>query len=185
MQRADLFLLFVEKLNRLELPYMVTGSVASILYGEPRLTHDIDIILDLKQDSLQRFIELFPEDEYYCPPLEVIRVETQRSQRGHFNLIHHETGFKADVYPIGNDPFQRWALDLATEIPFEKSHIIVAPPEYVIVRKLEFHREGGSQKHLEDIAGIFRHCGDELDRSLLKNECANRGLTDLLDSFLN
>ena len=75
---------------------MVTGAVAATIYGEPRLTHDIDLVIDLRLQDIEGFVDAFPFEEFYCPPPEVIRLEASRSQRGHFNLIHHDTGLKAD-----------------------------------------------------------------------------------------
>jgi len=93
----NVFLLFTEPLERLGVEYVVTGSVAAMLYGEPRLTHDVDLILELARDFPPESLEAaFPPEAFYCPPAEVIEVERARPRRGHFNLIHHETGFKAD-----------------------------------------------------------------------------------------
>jgi len=86
---------FIARLERLGIPYIVTGSMAGILYGEPRLTHDVDIVVALTSRDVQRFIEAFPLDEFYCPPEDVLAIEVRRGQRGHCNLIHHESAFKA------------------------------------------------------------------------------------------
>ena len=142
MREADLFLLFIKPLNRSELPYMVTGSVAGIIYGRPRLTHDIDLVLELGVENVNDFISLFPPEKFYCPPKEVIKTEIGRETRGHFNLIHHETGFKADVYPIGKDELHEWAMARRKKVEFDNSQIYLAPPEYVIIKKLQFHKEG-------------------------------------------
>lgn len=105
MPEANLFLMFTQRLNALGVPYMVSGSVAAIIYGEPRLTHDVHLIVALDRQQLARLIEVFPPAEFHCPPMEVVAVEAAREERGHFNIIHRETGFKADVYLGGRDPF--------------------------------------------------------------------------------
>ena len=68
--------------------------------------------------------------------------EASRAQRGHFNLIHHESGFKADVYLANRDPFHEWALGERSKIDLDGEVVWLAPIEYVIARKLEFFREG-------------------------------------------
>lgn len=167
MQEANLFKIFTEKLNDLNLPYMVTGSVASIVYGEPRITHDIDIVITLTLNKIDEFINLFPEEEFYCPPAEVLRIEALKDNRGHCNILHHETGFKADIYLSGKDEFQHWALENRKFIDFYDAKLAVAPVEYVIIKKLEFYREGGSQKHLNDIKGIMRNSSAKVKFELL------------------
>jgi hypothetical protein len=142
---------------------MITGSVASMIYGEPRLTHDIDLVIGLDQDDAERFSEAFPIEEFYCPPPEIITVEVGRRQRGHFNLIHHETGFKADIYLAGKERLHQWALNNLKSADMNGEIFQIAPVEYVILRKLEYYREGGSEKHLRDIAGILSVSSDRID----------------------
>ncbi len=167
MQEHDLFGIFVGRLNGMGIRYMITGSVASIYYGEPRLTHDIDLVVELGMDDAEKFAKAFPYEEFYRPPREVIRIEAKRPYRGHFNLIHHETGFKADIYAAGEDKLHRWAL--SSRIPVNMNDIVfwLAPVEYVILRKLEFYREGGSEKHLRDVRSIIAFSPDRIDTELL------------------
>ncbi len=108
LPEANLFLMFTQRLNTLGVAYMVSGSVAVIICGEPRLTHDVDLIVVLDREHIARLPEVFPPAEFYCLPTEVIAVEVAREQRGHFNIIHQETGFKADVYLSGRDPLHAW-----------------------------------------------------------------------------
>jgi hypothetical protein len=159
---------FVSRLEKLEMPYVVTGAVASIIYGEPRLTNDVDLIMMMKTEDIERFVQAFPSTEFYCPPAEVLKIEIRRSQRGHFNLIHHDTGTKADIYLAGEDELHRWALSKRRDMVVEAERVRVAPPEYVIVRKLEYYREGGSEKHLRDIAGMVELSSDEIDFKVLE-----------------
>ena len=151
----ELFLLFVRPLNRAGIRYVVSGSVAAIFYGEPRLTHDVDIVVLLNATDVQKLFEVFPEKDFYLPPKEAILMETARTDRGHFNLIHRDTGFKADLYPTGRDELNAWAFRGKRIIEFEGESVMVAPPEYVIVRKLEYFREGRAEKHLRDIRAIL------------------------------
>src|SRR6185437_14809075 len=89
----------------------------------------------------------FPLDRFYVPPAEVLRVEAARSLRGHFNIIAHDSGYKADVYLAGADALHAWAFPRRRSVPVGGRALSVAPPEYVIARKLEYFREGGSLKH--------------------------------------
>ncbi len=155
---------------------MITGSVASIIYGEPRITHDIDVVITITANLVESLRELFPENEFYLPPIEIIKNEALRENRGHFNIIHHETGFKADIYFAGNDEFQHWALENAKEINFYGKKIPIAPIEYVIIKKLEFYKEGKAQKHINDVKAILQNSEKLIDKDLLNKYLTLFGL---------
>ena len=167
--------LFLTRLDAVGLPYMVTGSVASMIYGEPRLTLDVDVVLELQIERAGAFLDAFPESAFYRPPLEVIRVEAGRDARGHFNLIHHATGMKADIYLAASDALHRWGLAHRRRLTLGAGAFWVAPPEYVIIRKLEFFREGGAEKHVRDVRAMLT-AGVEVDRDFLAAELRGRGL---------
>jgi len=90
MQEPNLFAIYTDVLARINIEYFISGSVAAIAYGEPRLTHDIDIIITLSDNDITKIIAAFPSDLFYCPPKEVIKTEIKRTSRGHFNLIHYK-----------------------------------------------------------------------------------------------
>lgn len=170
MPEHDLFRIFIARLNRLPIRYIITGAVASTIYGEPRLTHDLDLVLELEPEDAEKFAGMFPIEDFYCPPPEIIRLEVRRRQRGHFNLIHHETGFKADIYTSGKDKLHKWALENRRQVDVDGEIYWLAPVEYVILRKLEYYREGGSEKHLRDIASILILSQDQIDFSVLEEK---------------
>ncbi|OHE88077.1 MAG: hypothetical protein A3G75_02925 [Verrucomicrobia bacterium RIFCSPLOWO2_12_FULL_64_8] len=148
--------LFVRGLAALRVPYMVTGATAEIIYGQPRVTNDLDVVLALDEQAAARIETVFPSPGFYVPPVEVIRVEQVRRRHGHFIIIHHATGYKADVFIAGSDPLHAWALPRRRRVPWTAELTIeVAPPEYVILRKLEYYREGGSTKHPADIRAML------------------------------
>ena len=110
MPEPELFLLFARRLNTARIRYMITGSVAAIFYGEPRLTHDVDFVTYLTQSDLQKLALAFPASEYYLLPPELIAAEIRREQRGHFNIIHVDSGFKADLYLTGANELNAWGF---------------------------------------------------------------------------
>jgi len=164
MPEPNLFQIFTNPLNRMGLRYMVTGAAASIIYGQPRLTLDLDLVIELKPgDAEKLLLQAFPPGEFYSPPPESIGLEANRPLHGHFNIIHQRTGFKADFYPMGQDPLHEWGMANRKRIEIEGEAFWVAPPEYVILRKLQYYREGRSEKHLRDIASILEFSSDEID----------------------
>jgi len=162
--------------------YFVTGSVAAIVYGEPRFTNDIDIVVNLKQADLPALAKVFDQDTYYLPPLEVLQTEFNRPNRGHFNIIHMETMFKCDAYCAGDDILHGWAFENKRAINFMGSQIMLALPEYVIIRKLEFYQEGSSPKHLTDIEAILKNSVELIDFEFLESEIRTRNLSTLWDT---
>jgi len=155
MPERDEIALFARRLNALGAEYMIPGATAAILYGQPRVTNDLDLVIALDEDSLAPLFAQFPDDAFYLPPESAVRAEQGRP-RGHFNILHLESGYKADVYLAGSDPFHAWAFARRRTFHWTSDLALpVAPPEYVIVRKLEYYREGGSTKHPADIRAII------------------------------
>lgn len=163
----DLIRLFVVPLERTGLRYMVTGAVAAVVYGEPRFTRDIDIVLDLPTGEIERLASAFAGDDYYVPSPEALEAEAARTGGGHFNVIHRDTGLRADLYGMGDDPFHAWAFERRERLSVAEVGVWVAPVEYVIVRKLEYHRESGAERHLRDVAMMLRISGERVDRTAL------------------
>ena len=177
MPEPDLIELFVRPLDRLRVRYLISGSVAAMLYGEPRVTHDIDFIVFLRTADIARLPEVFPAPEFYLPPTEIIAAELARETKGQFNIIHAESGLKADLFTANRDEFHDWAWRNLRQYSVSGLTIRLAPPEYVIVRKLEYFREGGSEKHLRDIRAMLHVAGDHLDRAALHDWVVRRGVT--------
>src|SRR5207237_4278574 len=106
---------------------------------------------------------------------EVIAKEVARD-RGSFNVLHVDSGLKADFYAAGRDEMDGWAFRNVRQYPIGGGKIRLAPPEYVIVRKLEYFREGGSEKHIRDIRSMLAVSADQLDRVALDEWIGRRGL---------
>jgi len=168
---------FLRIVEKIPLQYMISGSVASILYGKPRMTQDMDIVVVFAADKIDQFVESFPIEEYYCPPAEAIQEALQHGDRGLLNVIDQKTGFKIDIYPASDDPLITWGFEHRKKVELiENEEVFVAPPEYVIVKKLEYYKEGGSQKHLEDIRGMLEVHGDQIDTEIVEDWCKRRDL---------
>lgn len=178
MQDLNLFEIFVKRLISINIEFVISGSVASIVYGDPRLTHDIDLVIELSKSQAGNLKNVFPDDEFYLPPNEVLNIEINRASRGHFNIIHIPSGFKADIYLAGSSEFSKWAIDNLKEIKFGESIFPVAPIEYVIIKKLEFYKEGKAQKHLNDIAAMLRESGDIIDYNCIDKKLIEFGLVN-------
>lgn len=174
---------FAQRLNAVGADYMITGATAAIIYGQPRLTNDLDVVAALREEHLPALYAAFPDPDFYVPPETIVRAEQARSLRGHFNILHVESGYKADIYLAGADPLHAWALPLRRRIPWTDAvELPVAPPEYVILRKLEYFREGGSSKHPADIKAILQTTA--VDQATIASWSARLGLADLWAEML-
>lgn len=147
---------------------MVTGGVAAIAYGEPRLTNDVDVVVQLEPRDAERLVAAFPVSEYYVPPVETIREEAARVAHGHFNIIDSDSALRADVYCVGEDRLGRWALDRRHNVPIGDEPFWLAPVEYVILQKLRYFRDSQASRHLRDVAAIVRISGDNVDHEVLR-----------------
>ena len=159
---------FTDPLEATGLPYCVTGCLAASAYGEYRTTADIDFVVLLRSDDIAKLRAAFPEKDYYVPPVEVLIGETRGGRRGMFNLIHQATQFKADIFVAVSDPLHHWALKHRRREDMQGGEVWIAPPEYVILRKLEYFREGGRDKHRRDIA--FMLACTVVDRAFLDGQ---------------
>jgi hypothetical protein len=173
------YLLFTQRFEEAGVRHAVGGGVAVILFGEPRLTLDLDVLLDLRVEQVRRFLEVFPASEFYVPPEDVIHLEIARNSRGHFNLYHHSSGVRADIYLRSRDPLDAWSLENVVRVDVGEGSLAAAPPEAVIIRKLEYFHEGGSEKHARDIRSILAMQRPLRHRALMDQWIAERGLRDV------
>jgi len=172
-------LTFLRKIEVLSLDYMITGSVASILYGRPRLTQDMDVVVIFPTSKIKAFVNSFDVNDYYCPPDEAIQEAIMLGENGHMNVVDQNTGFKIDIYPAGSDDLTKWGFENKKRIELIASEKVwVAPPEYVILKKLVYYKEGGSQKHIEDIKGMLEVSGDQVNTPFIEKWVSKLGLSD-------
>lgn len=183
MEQFDVIAVFGGPLETLGIPYMVVGAVGAMAYGEMRFTMDLDVVVELRAEDSRKVLDAFPVAEFYVPPLDVIILEAARRERGHFNLIHLATGLKADIYLVANDALNKLAMRNRRRISVSGRDLWFSPPEHIILRKLEFHREGGSEKHLRDIYAMLRL--SQIDRAFVEQHVATLGLSESWNAALH
>lgn len=146
-------------------PYRVVGSMASMLYGEPRFTNDVDIVAELLPEHVPVLAAAFPPPEYY---LSESAVRDAIERRFQFNILHPASGLKADIIVPPDTDFSRSEASRVRRIRSEGEFAVwFGSPEDVILKKLEFFREGGSEKHLRDIVGILKVQSEEIELAYL------------------
>jgi hypothetical protein len=177
MEQHDLLRHICMALDELGIRYFVTGSQATIAFGDPRFTNVVEIVVTLEMASLQAFIERFPESEFY------VSREAARdaiSRRGMFTIIHPSSGLKIDVIIPGNTAYERQRFDRAKRISMAPDFSpMFSSPDDVILKKLEFYKIGESDKHLRDIAGVLKISGELVDRDYIERVAAQLGVSDI------
>lgn len=165
----------IHSLETNSVDYMIVGSVAGTVYGEPRLTNDLDLVIAMPSSSAQKLLDAFDPKEFYLPPLSIVSQEVTRG--GQANLLHHQTGVK--VVLMFRKTTRHALVEFQRRQRIEILHGLlawVAAPEDVIIAKLRFYREGESQKHLTDIRGILANT--TVDREYLQNWIEELALND-------
>ena len=165
----------VEACERLRLSYYVTGSYASMTWGEPRYTQDVDVVVELPSWKVAEFCAAFPMPDYYVSQEAAMEAARGPSQ---FNILWASEGVKADIMVFRDSPFDESRLSRArrVEVPSVGS-VMVAAPEDIILKKLEFYKEGGSDKHTRDIASVFKTQGNRVDVAYIECWVPRIGVT--------
>lgn len=172
----DLFSLFAAPLHAAGLHAAVSGAVAAMVYGVPRPTEAIELVVALDEAELDALHEAFDADAYVMPPRELARAETQRALGGRVVVLHRETELRADLRLVGADLLDRWALDGAREVVVRGVPLRIAPPEHVIIDGLEALRRHDDPERRADVRTILQQHGDQLDNGALATWIVQRGL---------
>jgi hypothetical protein len=167
--------LVTSRLGAAEIPYCLVGGLAAIAYGRPRLTLHADMVVSLHPRNLPQLAESFPPEDFYLPPPEVLPAEMERPSRGHFNILHQHSALRADCYLAGSSELAHWDLEHRRRLSSPFGDCWFSPPEAVVIHKLMFFREGGSEKHLLDIKAIFIS-GTPCEPSILQRWISKLGL---------
>ena len=172
--------------DTLEVEYLVGGSVASSVFGEPRQTLDADLVARLFGRHARPLVETLAEEFYADLPAIESAIQTQ----GSFNLIHLETVTKVDVFVRWRDPFgqsqfaRRQKKSVGQSPPLE---LFFASAEDTVLAKLEWYRKGGgvSDRQWRDLLGVLKVQGGGLDRTYFTEWAGKLGVADLLKKAIN
>ena len=167
-------------LDKLGIPYMVTGGIAVLVWGRPRFTADIDIVIKLKVESIKMLAsELMKVSEFGYVDKDTM-LEALR-EHGEFNFIEGDTGVKVDF----------WVLDKETDELKRKAAKIVddysiyfISPEDLILSKFRWHNKDASSRHIEDIESVFKISGNKLDKKYLVKKSKSQEYEELLMNLI-
>jgi len=166
----------IDALNQANVPYMVTGSFASSTHGEPRATQDLDVVIHPTPSSLELLLQSFPEDRFYWS--RQAATQALRDQ-GMFNIIEFASGWKIDLMLRKDRVFSRCEFDRRQEAVVAGQTLLIASPEDIVLAKLEWAKDGGSERQLEDAASVVRTQGSALDKPYIERWAAELCVADL------
>jgi hypothetical protein len=168
-------------LERLGIPYLVGGSMASSILGEPRATVDVDLAVQIRSEQVDSLVAALEPDFY------VDLFAARDAVRGHasFNAIHQRTVLKVDFFVLGAGDFDAEQMERRRPTAVSdqpEPRVWVSSPEDLILRKLAWYREGGgvSDRQWRDVLGILKVQAERLDRAYLLRWAGRLGLSELL-----
>lgn len=172
-------------LEELGVVYAIGGSVAAMMYSQPRLTIDVDVMVAAPLRQLSQLVRTVQSWPVYITPLENI-IETSLPYGLPFNIIDGTIGAKADLYIAKNTGLDASAMARRQKLVWDRDAARGAEawflsPEDVILYKLSYYRQGGevAQKHPTDIANMLGLIGSQLDLAYIAHWAAEIGVADL------
>jgi hypothetical protein len=166
-------------LQKTEIPYLITGSVGSTIFGDPRATRDIDFIIDPTEAQLRHFVQELTF-EYYVS-LETALDALQR--RFMFNVIDSSTGWKADFIIRKNTRYEQMKFQRRVQVVYLNIPINVATPEDIILSKLLWAKVSDSERQVRDAFGVVAVQGEKLDKEYLRKWAKELGVEEVLEKI--
>ena len=180
LNEIQIITMAARRLEEARIPYYISGGIASINYGEPRLTNDADIVIRIGLFQIPNFVKAFENN--FVVSADAVRDSLER--RYAFNIIHIESAYKIDFYPI-TDEEEMEISAFARRRPQDigDGEIWMASAEDVVLAKLRWFRKGGevSEKQWRDVLGVLKVQGERLDFAYLEPMAGRFGLADLLE----
>ncbi len=180
MSQQELLTAVAAALGRLGIQYMVTGSIASSLHGEPRLTHDIDVIVQVTVENAIRLAGAFPPPRFYLDPPEAIAEMVREESM--FNLVDTASGDKVDFWILTSSPYDQERFRRRVCVDAFGAEVWVSTSEDAILSKLSWSvRAGGSEKQFRDALRVFEVQQGRLDVAYCDRWAAALGVQELWD----
>ena len=157
---------------------MLAGSFASTFHGEPRTTQDIDLVIDPGRPALDAFVESLDPDAFY---VSAEAADEAWRRRGQFNLVLLDSGWKVDLILRKDRPFSHSEFGRRESVDLGGVEVFIATAEDTILAKLEWAKEGESERQLRDVRGVLRMRDTDLDLAYIERWARELGVSALWD----
>lgn len=178
MFEEKLFKKVINRLQKVGIPHMVTGGLAVTVWGRPRSTVDIDIVIDLKEKDKDKIIKIFKKDFY----IDGEAIDLALSKMFFFNIIELESNVKVDFYLLKQNEYGKIRFERRKRRKILGMNIDIISPEDLILIKLKWYKEVESERHLEDIESILK-IQKKLDWAYLKKWAKLYSTLKILESL--
>jgi hypothetical protein len=162
------------RLSEAEIPYMISGSIAANYYTVPRMTRDVDIVIELKEDAVDKFVTLFENDFYINKEM----IENEVSRQGMFNLIYNRYVIKIDFIIKKSSEYRDAEFSNRKQVLIDQCPMWIVSPEDLVISKLFWAKESHSEMQLKDVANLMETVNN-LDLKYIDNWVRALGLEQI------
>lgn len=173
-EELEVLKIVTQRLKEADINYMVSGSVAANYYTIPRMTRDIDVIVELKQGDIDKFVGLFEGDFYINKEM----ITNEVSRQGMFNLIYNRYVIKIDFIIKKSSAYQNASFSRRKQVLIEQSPIWFVSAEDLIISKLLWAKDSHSEMQLKDVRNLVETL-DDLDLKYIGNWVRELGLEQI------
>jgi hypothetical protein len=173
MTTSKVFNDVISALDRAGIPYMLTGSFASNLYGEGRATQDIDLVIVAEPGQMAKLRSFFPDSDYHFDLQEATEAAQRRSM---FNILDMVHGWKIDLIFQKLGAYHQQAFSRRVSAEIDGVPLIAATVEDLIIAKLDWARMGESTRQIDDVVGILKVKQSSIDRTYIEKWVKELGL---------
>ncbi len=163
-EELEVLKMIADRLGKAGISYMVSGSIAANYYTIPRMTRDIDIVIELEPGRIDEFVGFFEADFYVDREM----IANEVSRRGMFNLIHNPYVIKIDFIVKKSSTYQQMAFSRRKQVLIEQSPVWFVTAEDLVISKLAWARDSHSEMQLRDVASLIATV-DNLDMKYIDN----------------